>query len=354
MGKTSNIGIHASICVAFVSLLLSAVPAKAQLTQKGRVTEMSSGGKAVAGCEVLATGAIPADSDNDGRFRLEFPEALPGDPIFGISVYKKGYTVVNIDKLKNWNLTQTAELHIVVGKTEEIERLRKKYYDIGMSESEKKYRALLSELMQVKEKMSISEQEYRHKVDSIKSEIEKATQKIAEFSRKFSCIDRDALSSQEKVAMEFLDVGEVAKAIEVYENMNLEGELDRLTTNRDLARQDTDILLPSLIHNFRLLQEAGDTARCDSLAAVISEAAVKIEDQLIPAQWYMISGNTEKARETFAILINGCMSLEDIQLIEQSFFNCCRPGEDHQFIIDRINSKKRFLTKKAQINKSTR
>ena len=104
----------------------------------------------------------------------------------------------------------------------------------------------------------------------------------------------------------------------------------------------------------RLLQEAGDTARCDSLAAVISEAAVKIEDKLIPAQWYMISGNTEKARETLAILINGCISLEDIQLIEQSFFNSCRPGEDHQFIIDRINSKKRFLTKKAQINKSTR
>ena len=338
------------IIVISTSLLLSSVSALAQLTQRGRITEMSSGGRPVAGCEVLAAGAVPADSDNDGRFQLEFPAALPGDPMFGISIYKKGYTVVNADKLNNWSLSQTAELHIVIGRTEEIDRLRKKYYDIGMTESERRYRALLSELTHVRQRMEISEAEYQQKADSIRNEIAQTTQKINEFSIKFARIDRDALDAREKTALEFLDAGEMEKVIEVYESMNLEGELERRITVRDDAEEDLRTLLPSLIHNFRLSQEAGDTVRCDSLAAIISRSAERTADKLVPAEWYLKSGNTDKAHEAYALLANECKSLEDILLIEQSFISNGGQEEKHKNILDRIMTRKRFFTKKAAIN----
>ena len=53
----------------------------AQTTQKGIVVEMSSNNKPVAGAEIKVAGASPTDSDQEGRFILNFTATLTGVPM---------------------------------------------------------------------------------------------------------------------------------------------------------------------------------------------------------------------------------------------------------------------------------
>lgn len=69
----------------------------AQTTQKGIVVEMSSNNKPVAGAEIKVAGASPTDSDQEGRFILNFTASLPGDPLMINDIYKKGFKIVNYE-----------------------------------------------------------------------------------------------------------------------------------------------------------------------------------------------------------------------------------------------------------------
>ena len=120
--------------------------AEAQVVQRGVVLEMNSGNRPLAGVEIRATGAAPSDSDQEGQFVLSFVSSLPGDPLLLDGVYKKGFEMVNREKVDNWNLSSDAVLKIVLGRTEMIDALRKKYYQIGVSASEREYHAALVEL----------------------------------------------------------------------------------------------------------------------------------------------------------------------------------------------------------------
>ena len=76
----------------------SLVPAAAQIVQRGVVLEMSSGRRPVSGVEVRAVGAAPSDSDMEGRFELDFPASLPGDPLFLDRIHKQGFELVNRER----------------------------------------------------------------------------------------------------------------------------------------------------------------------------------------------------------------------------------------------------------------
>ena len=96
----------------------------AQTTQKGIVVEMSSNNKPVAGAEIKVAGASPTDSDQEGRFILNFTASLPGDPLMINDIYKKGFKIVNYEKVANWNISSASELKIVLGRTEVISALK--------------------------------------------------------------------------------------------------------------------------------------------------------------------------------------------------------------------------------------
>ena len=129
----------------------------AQTTQKGIVVEMSSNNKPVAGAEIKVAGASPTDSDQEGRFILNFTASLPGDPLMINDIYKKGFKIVNYEKVANWNISSASELKIVLGRTEVISALRKKYYDIGESNSEKEYRKTFDNNLSAKQLIQLRE-----------------------------------------------------------------------------------------------------------------------------------------------------------------------------------------------------
>ena len=102
--------------------------ADAQVVQRGEVLEMNSGNRPLAGVEIRATGAAPSDSDQEGQVVLSFVSSLPGDPLLLDGVYKKGFEMVNREKVDNWNLSSDAVLKIVLGRTEMIDAMRKIFF----------------------------------------------------------------------------------------------------------------------------------------------------------------------------------------------------------------------------------
>lgn len=67
----------------------------AQKIRHAQVREQDSGRKAVPGAQVLFTDAVPATSDQAGRFRLVFQNKKAGDLVFLTEIQKAGYELVN-------------------------------------------------------------------------------------------------------------------------------------------------------------------------------------------------------------------------------------------------------------------
>ena len=338
--KTHHILLYVGLMLCFTHGL------SAQTIQKGRITEMSSGASPVAGCAITAAGAAPTDSDGNGSFRMVFASSFPGDPLLGLSVHKKGYVVVNDDKLRSWNISESSDLHIVLGKKEIIDSLKRKYYDIGMTNSERKFIKAMDQLADLKAQQRISEAEYTRKVDSLSAELRNFERKLDTYARKFAKIDRDALDDMESLALEYIDMGDLEEAIKVYESMELGAKLTSRTTVRDETRQDLDALLPSLVNNYRLFKSQNNIAGCDSLATLIGKAAVKMDHKVILPQWLAAKGETGKATGAFAQLVAECMSAEDLAIIEQSI---AEAGINDASLSERIDKRRRFFQLKENV-----
>lgn len=328
----------------------------AQTTQKGIVTEMSSNNKPVAGAEIKVAGASPTDSDNEGRFVLTFTSSLPGDPLMINDIYKKGFKIVNYEKVSNWNISPASELKIVLGRTEIINALRKKYYDIGESNNEKEYRKTISELEELKKQHALSEMEYDRKVDSISRNLIEWRKRLETYALKFACINRDELDDMEKQAMEKLDHGDVQGAIRLYEEMKLDSTMLLKIAVSQEAKEDMKLLLPSLINNFRLLKQANEEAACDSVAHLIYEMTTEVEPKLMAVEWFFQRNDFDEGLDQYSLIIKDTKTMQEIELVENSFQraleNVKLKGElkkKSQLVFERIEGRKKWIRIKEKM-----
>lgn len=328
----------------------------AQTTQKGVVLEMSSNHQPVAGVEVKVAGATPTDSDAEGRFILTFSSSLPGDPLMVNDVYKKGYKIVNHEKIANWNISSSSELKIVLGRTEVINALRKKYYDIGESSTEKEYRKMVTELEELKKQKQLSETAFLQKVDSASQSLAEWRRRLEVYAMKFACINRDELDDMEKQAMTLLDGGDIQGAIRLYEEMKLDSTLMMKVAGKQEAEEDVKLLLPSLVNNFRLLQQVNDEAACDSVALLIYEMATEVEQMIIPVEWFFQRNDTEKGIDQYGLLVKEAKSQEEIERVEASFRQSLKSmklkGElkkKVRLVFERIEARKKWISIKEKM-----
>ena len=117
----------AVLCFLFEGTWLSA-----QTVQYGRVVEMNSKGKTIAGV-VVAVPSVPdcrPDTTNaEGLFKLVFTEHHPGDVVLGIHVEKSGYEVVNNSLVyEGLTLDEKDTLKIVLAPEGTVAEARNSYY----------------------------------------------------------------------------------------------------------------------------------------------------------------------------------------------------------------------------------
>lgn len=296
--------------------------AEAQVVQRGVVLEMNSGNRPLAGVEIRATGAAPSDSDQEWQFVLSFVSSLPGDPLLLDGVYKKGFEMVNREKVDNWNLSSDAVLKIVLGRTEMIDALRKKYYQIGVSASEREYHAALVELETRRKLQRLTDEEYVRRVDSLSQVQVTLKRRLEVYAMRFARLNRDELERTEQQALELLDKGDMEGAIRLYESMHTDSVLAQRVAGRQAADADVQLLLPSLVHSFELMRQMGDVAGCDSVGHLILEATREMAPRLTVTEWMWNSGKKEAAIDRYGLLVREAQTVAEVEQIEVSLQRC--------------------------------
>ena len=274
--------------------------AEAQVVQRGVVLEMNSGNRPLAGVEIRATGAAPSDSDQEGQFVLSFVSSLPGDPLLLDGVYKKGFEMVNRETVDNWNLSSDAVLKIVLGRTEMIDALRKKYYQIGVSASEREYHAALVELETRRKLQRLTDEEYVRRVDSLSQVQVTLKRRLEVYAMRFARLNRDELERTEQQALELLDKGDMEGAIRLYESMHTDSVLAQRVAGR----------------------QAADVAGCDSVARLILEATREMAPRLTVTEWMWNSGKKEAAIDRYGLLVKEAQTVAEVEQIEVSLQRC--------------------------------
>lgn len=296
--------------------------AHAQVVQRGVVLEMNSGSRPLAGVEIRAIGAAPSDSDQEGRFVLSFVSSLPGDPLLLDGVYKKGFEMVNREKVDNWNLSSDAVLKIVLGRTQMIDALRKKYYQIGVSTSEREYHAALVELETRRKVQRLTDEEYTRRLDSLSQVQVLLKRRLDVYAMRFACLNRDELERAEQKALDLLDKGDMEGAIRLYESMHTDSVLAQRVAGRQADDADVRLLLPSLVRSFELMRQTGDVAGCDSVGRLILEATREMAPRLIVTEWMWNSGKKEVAIDRYGLLVREAQTVAEVEQIESSLQRC--------------------------------
>ena len=284
----------------------------AQTSQHGIIIEMNSNSRPLAGAQLKVAGATPTDSDNQGRFTLMFPNSLPGDPLMINTIYKKGFQIINLEKISNWNISPDTELKIVLGRSETINSLRKKYYHIGMSEQEKKYQQTISQIEKLKLQQKLTEEAFIYKCDSLRKEMNIWAKKLELFSTKFACINRDDLDQLEKRAIERLDLGDIQGAIRLYEDMNLDSKLSQKVVMKKESQNDMELILPSLIRHFNLLKQTEDVTACDSVARLLYQATDSMSTKLMLMEWFSKRIEPDEVFNRYSLLLQESKSTAEI------------------------------------------
>lgn len=342
MGGWIKILIAAGVATGGCSL----VPAAAQIVQRGVVLEMSSGRRPVSGVEVRAVGAAPSDSDMKGRFELNLPASLPGDPLFLDRIYKQGFELVNREKVEQWNLSADAVLEVVLGRTKVIDSLRKRYYRIGMSAVEQAYRRSVVELEARRRIQRIAEAQYARELDSLTRVHARLRQQVDGYAALFARINRDELDAGERQALALLDRGDVEGAIGLYEQMRTDSVLARRVVGRNVADEDLRLLVPSLMNSFRIMRRLGDVEGCDSVGRLIGAAAAEVALKLEVVEWRFAVGERSAALDEYRVLVREAQTVAEIECIEASLHRSLEGatlskslGRKVDLLQDRINAR---------------
>ena len=150
----------------------------AQMVQYGRVVEMNTGGKALAGVSLTIPSAHdcqPTASDANGVFRLCFGEHKTGDVIVGLNAKKYGYEVVNHHITRDgYTLTDRDSLRIVMAPVGKIAEARARYYDLLETACVSRYDATRAYLDQQYADKVISKIELQYWTEAAEKELQSA------------------------------------------------------------------------------------------------------------------------------------------------------------------------------------
>ena len=122
-----------------ILMLLCCEPLFSQVVQYGKVVEMDDLGKPLTGVTLTIPSehdCQPTMSDAQGRFRLCFGQHKMGDVVRGIEAKKHGYDVVNVHVTRNWTLTTSDTLDIVMAPKKRLKEARSRYYGVSLANPE--------------------------------------------------------------------------------------------------------------------------------------------------------------------------------------------------------------------------
>ncbi|MBO5872030.1 MAG: tetratricopeptide repeat protein, partial [Bacteroidaceae bacterium] len=219
-----------------IAATLSVVGSNAQTSQKGCVNIFNSGNTPLQGVQVMAYGASPTDTDNQGKFLLTFPSMSVGNAISIPQIYKIGYELVN-NASTEWILSDKREMKFVMAPEGTLDEAKAKYYKIGSENYSAKYSLAVAELNRRYHASEIDADTRKMELDSLNVELSAYMSKLDEYSSKLARINPDDLDAIEKRAFDLLNKGDIDAALMVYDDARLVEMANTKSQGADIAEE---------------------------------------------------------------------------------------------------------------------
>ena len=221
-----------------ISLLISllVVSARAESVEHGSVKEYRGAeAKApLAGVELNVKGAQSTVSDKDGNFSLRFAILDPGQKVDYTDIYKQGYVIFNKDAIEAWRISNDGTpFTIIMCKEGDFRALKKKFYGI----IERSYLADYQRQKELAEQTIADKNKLETQLKQLKADYEAKMGNINTYVELFSRIDRSEMDSIEARALEFVEVGKIDKAIQIYEELRLDRQIENQLTKWDSGEE---------------------------------------------------------------------------------------------------------------------
>lgn len=221
-----------------ISLLISLLvfSARAESVEHGSVKEYRGAEAKVplAGVELNVKGAQSTVSDKDGNFSLRFAILDPGQKVDYTDIYKQGYVIFNKDAIEAWRISNDGTpFTIIMCKEGDFRALKKKFYGI----IERSYLSDYQRQKELAEQTIADKNKLETQLKQLKADYEAKMGNINTYVELFSRIDRSEMDSIEARALEFVEVGKIDKAIQIYEELQLDRQIENQLTKWDSGEE---------------------------------------------------------------------------------------------------------------------
>ena len=212
---------------AFISMLFLCAPifSLAQVSQRGFVKEYNEKDEKtpLSNVEIVVDNAGTTVSGKDGRFILQFQTLKAGDQVYLKRLGKKGYELFNTDAVKQWNISKEDKpFTIVMCRTDIFKRICDNYAKTSYASYARQHKADSVRLAEERVNGRLKENEYKEKLAQLQQHYEQDLKNINKYVERFARIDLSELSDKEKQITNLIGIGEIDKANELYEEMQIE------------------------------------------------------------------------------------------------------------------------------------
>lgn len=209
-----------------ISITLSCVfgtVVSAQTVQSGTVSEYKEALKKrpLGGVELLISNAPTTVSDKGGKFSLQFQTLKPGQKVNIRRIEKSGYEIFNKDALDQWNINPDEPFVILMVRSDRFKEIKDNYNRVSSKSYEEQYLKEKERLQHEHEVGKLTVDQLRSEIISLQEEYDRQLLNLDNYIDRFARIDLSALSKNELEIIELVQNGEIDKAIQKYDELNL-------------------------------------------------------------------------------------------------------------------------------------
>lgn len=268
------------ILLLFLPLLLHA-----QSTQQVKVLEYNGKEQKtpLAGVSLSVQNAGSTMSDAKGELTLQFRTLKAGDGVQLRRIDLAGYEVFNQEAVDAWTISPSRTFTLVLCRSDKFKQLCDQYNAAASASYERQLKKDKNALEKLFREGKLLQQEYEAKLLELDKQYYDQLDNLENYIDRFARIDLSEIGEEEQKIIELVQQGEIDKAIQCYEELNLlnkyqqqseelnsvrstRSELQQLAELKGAAR---DSLLNVLQQQIKLYEQQGEVQKADSLRNAI-------------------------------------------------------------------------------------
>ena len=256
------------------SIIIVCFDILAQTTQNGLTLSYNESNKKtpLGGVQIVIRDAGSTISNANGSFTLKFNTSKPGDKVTYREISKNGYEIFNNEALEQWNISShNKPFVIILCKSSLFKKLKDKYNQVASASYAEQYKKEKQIVQKQLKEGKLKEEEYKRKILQLEDNYYKQLSNLNSYIDKFARIDLSELNDTEKTIIDYVQKGEIEKAISIYESqdylLKYKQETKKITDINDAERKlrqlseelasDREVLLKSIQNQVMVYKLAG-------------------------------------------------------------------------------------------------